>query len=460
MRTEENYRDGFEQMLKETADRFSMQPSRHIWYSLYNNIHPSRKWPSAGTWLLFLSCLFLLDPAGKNLPTGANAKPVLFADVNLNDRNINSGNSADNVAPTRVSAKSAIRVSSRASSDAALSFDEKNSFSQVSVGVEHKELNVSVTGPAAAMEEEDDIYRLREALKHSRTRHKSGKLALNKITYRPSISDAAGSELNEQKRDRTGSPEQISENEKISSSGKFGFAFYATPSIGFRGLSRNGFMESNEYLDEMPGDDGENGSPSMRMPAFNMEAGGTISYDLSDIMRFKAGVQLNFSRYNIDAGSSDLSAAGGILQDDPGQSAALFNTRSSDFPAGSLYQRRILSNQSYQVSLPLGADVKLADANNFEWFAGASVQPTLILPGNAGMLTDEDKNLNSDVSTIRNWNINGGIETFISYDAGRGIRLNAGPQLRYQILSSYKDQYTINERLYNIGIKLGVSSRF
>lgn len=198
----------------------------------------------------------------------------------------------------------------------------------------------------------------------------------------------------------------------------------------------------------------------MRMPAFNMEAGGTISYDLSDIMRFKAGVQLNFSRYNIDAGSSDLSAAGGILQDDPGQSAALFNTRSSDFPAGSLYQRRILSNQSYQVSLPLGADVKLADANNFEWFAGASVQPTLILPGNAGMLTDEDKNLNSDVSTIRNWNINGGIETFISYDAGRGIRLNAGPQLRYQILSSYKDQYTINERLYNIGIKLGVSSRF
>jgi hypothetical protein len=459
MRTEENYRDGFEQMLKETADRFSMQPSRHIWHSLYNNIHPSRKWPSAGAWLLFLSCLFLLDPSGKMLPAGSSAKPLLFAEASLNDRIINSENSTGNVVLTRVSAKNAVRESSPASSDAGPYFDAKNSFSKVSEASEQKDMNATETAHAPATEDHDE-YLLREALRNIATRYKAGKLALNRNIYQPFITNTASSEINKQKNKRSNSPDQISEIEKISSPGKFGFAFYATPSIGFRGFSRNGFMETNQYMDELPGDEGENESPSIRIPAFNMEAGGTISYDLSDIMRFKAGLQLNYTRYNIDAGSTDQSAAGGILQDDPGQSAALFYTRSSDFAAGSVYERKIMSNQSYQVSLPLGADVKLADAENFEWFAGASVQPTLILPGNAGMLAEENKNLNSDVAMIRNWNINGGIETFISYDAGRGIRLNAGPQLRYQILSSYKNQYTINERLYNIGIKLGVSSRF
>lgn len=245
-------------------------------------------------------------------------------------------------------------------------------------------------------------------------------------------------------------PRQRTE-EKNTATGKFGYEIYATPSIGFRGTSRgaSGTMETD--MNYLPDPAMENERKAI--PAFNLEAGGSISYALSEIMRFKAGLQLNYSKYNPGGDDIEQPATAFLLQgNDPAGSPGSFDMQGTD--------RRMLSNQSYQVSLPLGADVKIADAQNIEWFAGASVQPTFILPGSAILQNQDADFYMPDAGMIRNWNINGGIETFISYHAGKGIRLNAGPQLRYQLLSSFKDQYMPDERLYNIGIKLGISSRF
>ena len=35
--------DRFEQLIKERADQFSMYPSKRVWHSIYNNLHPSRR---------------------------------------------------------------------------------------------------------------------------------------------------------------------------------------------------------------------------------------------------------------------------------------------------------------------------------------------------------------------------------------------------------------------------------
>lgn len=54
------YNDNLEQLLKEKSDEFRMYPSRRVWHSIYNNLHPARKWPSiAMSMLLIIALLFI-----------------------------------------------------------------------------------------------------------------------------------------------------------------------------------------------------------------------------------------------------------------------------------------------------------------------------------------------------------------------------------------------------------------
>src|SRR3954464_11758079 len=65
------YTDDFEQFLKETADDFRMYPSKRVWNSLYNNLHPGRKWPSLSVCLLLISSIVFIGLSHKNEITGA-----------------------------------------------------------------------------------------------------------------------------------------------------------------------------------------------------------------------------------------------------------------------------------------------------------------------------------------------------------------------------------------------------
>lgn len=53
----EFYTGDFEQLIKEKADQFRMYPSKRVWHSIYNNLHPSRRWPSAVMSLLLITSL-------------------------------------------------------------------------------------------------------------------------------------------------------------------------------------------------------------------------------------------------------------------------------------------------------------------------------------------------------------------------------------------------------------------
>lgn len=124
-----------------------------------------------------------------------------------------------------------------------------------------------------------------------------------------------------------------------------------------------------------------------------------------------------------------------------------------------LYSKK-LNNNSYQVSVPVGADLKLAGRNNLKWYAGATLQPTYIAGGNTYLISSDTKYYVEDNSMMRKWNLNAGIETFVSYKTKSGIILNAGPQFRYQLFSTMTNEYTYDEKLYNLGLKIGVITNF
>ncbi|MEI7734879.1 MAG: hypothetical protein WCI49_05405, partial [Ferruginibacter sp.] len=53
------YTDDFERLLKERSDEFRMYPSKRVWHSIYNDLHPGRKWPSVAVSLLLITALLI-----------------------------------------------------------------------------------------------------------------------------------------------------------------------------------------------------------------------------------------------------------------------------------------------------------------------------------------------------------------------------------------------------------------
>ena len=110
--------------------------------------------------------------------------------------------------------------------------------------------------------------------------------------------------------------------------------------------------------------------------------------------------------------------------------------------------------------MPLGVEVKLAEFKRISWYASTTVQPTKILGANNYMLSYDTKHYIEDDSYLRSWNLNVGAETYLGYRLNNGLQLNLGPQYRQKLFSTHNDNYRIHEKLYNIGIKLGMTKKF
>jgi hypothetical protein len=57
---------------------------------------------------------------------------------------------------------------------------------------------------------------------------------------------------------------------------------------------------------------------------------------------------------------------------------------------------------------------------------------------------------------MRKWNVNTSFETFVAYSTGK-MNWQVGPQVRYQLLSSFVTEYPVKEHLFDFGLKIGVS---
>ena len=60
------YNDNIEHLLKEKSDEFRMYPSKRVWHSIYNDLHPGRKWPSIAVGMLLIIALLLIGYLNTN----------------------------------------------------------------------------------------------------------------------------------------------------------------------------------------------------------------------------------------------------------------------------------------------------------------------------------------------------------------------------------------------------------
>jgi hypothetical protein len=120
------------------------------------------------------------------------------------------------------------------------------------------------------------------------------------------------------------------------------------------------------------------------------------------------------------------------------------------------YKANWLENLYLSVSAPLGAEMRLAGNKKTNFGVAASIQPTYVIGDKAYLISTDYKNYMEVPWLIRDWNVSTGLETFVSYSTGQ-VKWQVGPQVRYQLLSSYEKKYPVKEHLFDFGLRVGIA---
>ncbi len=232
---------------------------------------------------------------------------------------------------------------------------------------------------------------------------------------------------------------------------KISYEIYATPNLSFRKLSVQTKNNANSTMDI---DNTVNQQPSL-----GFETGLATIYPVSKKIRLKAGVQFNYTNYAITAYDLNHPVVTTLTMNDDNSDYSYLETRVSTLANTTNSQSKKIHNKTYQASIPVGIEYKLIGSKDFQWYAGASIQPTYLFAGNAYLISSDTKNYVKDGSLLRKWQLNSALETFVTYKTKNDIRVQFGPQYRYQLSSTYK-KYSISENLYQLGVKFGIIKDF
>jgi hypothetical protein len=188
-------------------------------------------------------------------------------------------------------------------------------------------------------------------------------------------------------------------------------------------------------------------------PAIGFEIGAKAQYNLSRKFLVQTGLQLNYSRYNINAYKYYEEKATVTLRRASVDETIAAYTSIRNFEG---YNKEYLQNQYLQLSVPIGAEMVVLGKKRLQLNVAASVQPSYLLGSTSYLITPDYKNYIQKPDLTRKWNLHTNLEAFVSYKVN-GVRWQFGPQFRYQTLSSYADEYPIREYITEYGFKLGIS---
>lgn len=522
------YTDEFEQLIKEKADQFRMYPSKRVWHSIYNNLHPSRRWPSFVISILFFTSLVSIgylntsDPESPKAFAGTSTgKQIVSSVTKTNDPD--SYNTSHTLTPAHpgipqeMPVASSSKSSSQPSSGATKTIYRKNSIAlrptvkkndkQIGLesniyttGTDNSQLAVNKNGKNKQSFQVDPTTLAVSSTVKAKTgdrKNVSGNKPVTDITASEDLEGATDQLLKETPKtlievnamavtnslsnkeeenqvvSKTLVPEIKTEDTQEKSwiehfafynkkakdkwKSKLDFELYATPAVNYRKLTTDSKGSVAPFATT-----GDINKSISQKPGLGIESGVGLSYAFAKNLRLKAGLQFNYTNYNINADQINHPVQTSILLTDPITGYSYPAARSSSI--ANAYDDKALSpitlhNRTYQISLPVGLAYKLSSNKNVEWFIGATAQPSYIFGGKAHLISSDLQNYISDPSSIRNWNLNIGIETFMTYKLGT-YSLRVGPQVRYQVYSTYRKNITLIEKPYAVGLKFGIVKGF
>ena len=235
---------------------------------------------------------------------------------------------------------------------------------------------------------------------------------------------------------------------------KLTWQVFFTPTVSYRKLSENKTYQQSVPQANAPLSYLYNvNSMVTHKPDFGFEVGFAAKYPISKNVKFRAGMQFNVNRYDIKAFSSPTQLATIRLNDRGGTGQVNTATNYNNFSG---YKTNWLENFYFQVSAPVGIEVKLRGDDKMQFGVASTIQPTYVLGDRAYLISSDYKNYAEVPWLIRRWNVNTSFETFVAYSTGH-LKWQVGPQVRYQLQSSFVNKYPVKENLFDFGLKVGVS---
>lgn len=242
---------------------------------------------------------------------------------------------------------------------------------------------------------------------------------------------------------------------------RFQTQFHFAPTISYRKLTEN-----KSYLRNAPQPSSINyaalyssvNNMVTHKPDLGFELGVTGKYALSQKVRVRAGLQFNVNRYDVKAFQAPNAVATIALNNR--RTARVDSVRAtssySNVDVTRSNRGSWLQNFSFQASAPVGAEVSLKGNEKMQFGIAGSVQPTYVLGDRSYMITTDYKRYIQVPWMLRRWNVNTSFEAFVLYNTGK-TTWQVGPQVRYQLLSSFISNYPVKENLFDFGLKIGIS---
>jgi len=520
--------DDFERLLREKSNEFRMYPSKRIWHSVYNNIHPGRKWPSVAMSILLITALFLVGylntkntnsyaASQKNLPdqkivsqarspqsvsknmfdytavsshltanTISSPKQEITTGLNYNNGITSSSNKkqAALLSSTPLTPKEAVAENARFHTDIISEENKLTTFSlnSTSVAVDAGDLKTPTTGEHDQLAPENPqsgvlaLASLEKTSIHNlETLPVKNDLLTSYNNKQPSVTVPAlalatsTNNIPATKKDNISAEDkEWIENYALYNRpaakkwiGKLAWQIYATPSVVYRSL----------YIDQNFGNTITTPLPISSLnedinkavnqkPSIGFEIGTGLLYQVVKGVKLKAGIQLNYTRYTAEAYQNTHPVATKLTMHDYETGMAYEVYRTTPYSNKNGLEFTKLHNETFQLSLPIGADLKLWGNDYLQWNVGVTVQPTYVPFGKSYLISSDKRNYIKETSMINRWNVNAGVETFISYKADNGLTYQIGPQFRTQLFSTNIKQIAVQEKLLNYGLKFGISKNF
>lgn len=480
------YNEDIEELLKEKADQYKMYPSDKVWKNIHRSLHPNRKW----YWLsliLFLGAvgyytfIEFITPSSSKSISGNNAASTISKQTETAEAaNITKavivpfGNPKQTTGTTGNKQRTFVLNPAN---------DESNTAVVINLDQPTTTPLAANIGPeenhTLAFNNETPVYDLNDwqAKKlfqpgQSRTEQYEGS---QEPTLPPAVAHVqaqasllpGSTAIDESKLDaNTQNAEEDSKRLNwlqnsavyelnVPKQRRLSWQLSFTPTMNYRTFRGSNYPSDVKTLPLAPYIPGDPEKLVNHKPALSFELGSNILYAVNKSVTLKTGLLFNYARYDIQAYSSSTSEPATIALNSnygivTGQLTSY--TRYRNFGGDAVEN---LHNQYFQLSVPLGLEVNLLGNEKLQVGVAGTVQPTYLLNRNTYLLTADYKYA-TEPSLVRKWNINTSLEAFISYKTG-DLKWQVGPQVRYQLLSSYIKEYPIRENLYQYGIKIGVA---
>jgi len=223
--------------------------------------------------------------------------------------------------------------------------------------------------------------------------------------------------------------------------------FYIASSASYRVLYNDNKLTFGNILQQDPE------KVAKHSPSIGLEFGTAVLLPLSKNINFRTGIQLNYTRYNVEVFRSSPQVATVILNNNNGVIQRMTSLNSQN--NSGLFKSDEVANETYQLSIPIGLEFRLAGKRNLQWNLATNVQPSYLLSASGYLLTNNFEKYIKAPDLLSNLNLNTAIETFLRWNV-KDIQLQAGPQLRYQLFSNSQEGYPIKEHLVDYGFRIGI----